>query len=264
VSLLDQLDKAIVIGSMACELAVLTLVLRRKVWKQLPFFSMYIAWSLVSDVSGYLILTSFPARYENFFVIESTVDSLLQFTVLVELIWSVLKPVRNSLPKSTVWILTGLVAVAGALVWPLAANAVSPHLDAAARVISQVIETFAILRVAFFLVMASLSQLLSIGWRDRELQVATGLGAYSIVSLLVAMLHSHQNVGAAYHKLDMVPAAVYVASLSYWVWSFSTKEQERKEFTPQMRQILLSMSGGARTGRLSVNDLPPERPRKKE
>ena len=44
---------------------------------------------------------------------------------------------------------------------------------------SQLQHTVSILRILFFLVLAGGSQLLSIGWRDRELQVATGLGFYS-------------------------------------------------------------------------------------
>jgi hypothetical protein len=119
--------------------------------------------------------------------------------------------------------------------------------------------------VASFLVMASFSQLLSIGWRDRELQVATGLGFYSIVSLLVVLLHSHQSTDSLqYHKLDVMEAVSYLCTLSYWVLCFATKEQKRKEFSPQMQHLLVLMGGGARTNRIALTDLPSKRSRTKD
>jgi len=105
--------------------------------------------------------------------------------------------------------------------------------------------------------------LLSIGWRDRELQVATGLGFYSIASLLVTVLHSHQAMGTQYHWIDQALSVSYLGTMTYWVFSFATKEQERKEFSPQMQQLLVLMSGGARTGRMALGDLPPEPKRKR-
>jgi hypothetical protein len=104
---------------------------------------------------------------------------------------------------------------------------------------------------------------LSIGWRDRELQIATGLGFYSIVSLLVTLIHSHQTWSPQYHWLDLASSIGYLGSLTYWVLSFATKEQKRKEFSPQMQQLLLLMGGGARADRMSLGDLPSERSRKR-
>ena len=67
------------------------------------------------------------------------------------------------------------------------------------------------MRILFFLAIAGCSQLLSIGWRDRELQIATGLGFFSIVSLTVAMLHTSQapEFAAQYHHLEQLLSASY-------------------------------------------------------
>ncbi|MDR5728885.1 MAG: hypothetical protein RB191_15810 [Terriglobia bacterium] len=113
-------------------------------------------------------------------------------------------------------------------------------------------QTTSILRILFFLVLAGLSQLLSIGWRDRELQVATGLGFYSLVSVAVEMAHSHQTMGAQYRLLNQIVVASYVLSLLYWAFSFAQKEAERREFTPKMEQFLLALAGNARAIRLSM------------
>jgi hypothetical protein len=139
-------------------------------------------------------------------------------------------------------------------------------MDAPSLLLFHIEETFAILRVVCFLVMAGFSQLLSIGWRDRELQVATGLGIFSIVSLLVMLLHAQQQQVTTdlYYWLDLVVSISYLCTLSYWVYCFSAKEQERKEFSPQMQQLLLLMGGGARTSTIALTDLPSERSRKKD
>jgi hypothetical protein len=190
----SPVDTAVLFAGIVGESAVCGLVWKRKVWRTLPCFSIYVLWTLASDLASSLIL----------------------------------------------WKMSGFVYG------------------------FQLQETFAILRVACFLVMASFSQLLSIGWRDRELQVATGFGLYSIVSLLVTLLHSHQTWSPQYHWLDQALSASYLCTLTYWIFSFATKEQERKEFSPQMQQLLLLMGGGARTGRISLGDLPSEHRRKKD
>jgi len=253
--------------SIVGEVAVLGLLLRRKAWSNLPIFVAYIAWTLLSDLISFYLqhIRVVPGDvYFRFYVVETAIDSVFLFTVLVELGWSVLRPVRASLPRSSLYILAFLIAVAGMIVWPLVSKVVPATLGPDSVILFHLTETSAILRVGCFLVLASFSQLLSIGWRDRELQIATGFGFYSIISLIVAVLHSHAMSVEQYYRLDMVGVVGYYGTLAYWVLSFSTKEQERKDFTPQMRQLLLSMSGGGRASRIAHTDLPSERSRKKD
>ena len=262
-------DKVVLLVGIICELAVLIVLLRRNVWRSLPLFVAYICWNLISDLFFYILLAGPTHTYVRFYIGEAITDSVLQFAVLVELTWSVLRPVRKSLPKYAPLVIAVLLAIAALIIWPLAAMSVAKGLTPVYQVISHVQETFAILRVGFFLILACFSQLLSIGWRDRELQVATGLGVYSIASLLVAVLHSHQSpMDLAqidwYHRLDIALSMSYQGTLAYWVWSFAAKEQERKEFSPQMQQLLLIMSGGARSSSIALTDLTSERLRKKD
>jgi hypothetical protein len=261
------LDNAVLTASILGEITVCALLWNRKVGRSMPFFFLYVAWSLISDVCFALILSHWKSTdiiYGRFYLTSTIIDSVLQFSVLVELAWSVLRPVRTSLPRKALLGLVILVALAGLAIWPLAAMTVPPWLTGKNALLLHLEETFAILRVALFLIMASFSQLLSIGWRDRELQVATGLGFYSIANLIVTVIHSHQSLtqGDQYHWLDAASSISYLGALTYWVYSFATKEQERKEFSPQMQNFLLLMSGGARSGRVALGDLPSKAPRK--
>ena len=187
-------------------------------------------------------------------MVETLIDSIFQFGVLIELSLSVLHPVRSSLPRATLIVIAGLIAVGllCAAVWPFAKSPGFSSFPLAGRLLVHVQQIFSILRILFFLGLAACSQLLSIGWRDRELQIATGLGFFSLVSLSVSMLHAGQAPGPLYHMLDQLVAASYVCSILYWVFSFVQEAPERRPFTPQMQSFLLAVAGAARRDRASL------------
>jgi hypothetical protein len=176
------------------------------------------------------------------------------FALLVEVAWSVLRPIRSSLPKYS-WVgIAVLIALGGLVLWPIAGFVAPDNLSAAGMNLFRLQQTPAILRAVFFLALAAFSQVLSIGWKDRELQIATGLGFYSIISLAITIFHSHQAVGSQYHWLDIMGGISYLAALMYWVYSFATRPAERREFSPQMQTMLLAVAGAARTSRVALSD----------
>jgi hypothetical protein len=215
---------------------------------------MYCAWDLLSSVGAFVVLRFFPASYFTTYLVETVVGSVLEFGVLVELTWSVLRPLRASLPRGALLVVGGLILALGAAIWPFAFIPGFRHSPPAWHLLMHVQQTTSILRILFFLVLAGFGQMLSIGWRNRELQVATGLGFYSFVSLAVAMLHAHRTMGPQYKLLSQIEVAGYLCSLMYWVFSFSQKEAERKEFSPQMQNMLLAVAGAARTTRATLTN----------
>ena len=248
--------------------AVLVLCLRARLFRLTPVFCSYLAWSLVADVALYAAVGHWGTtsiQYFRFYMVEMILDSIFQFAVLVELEWAVLRPIRSSLPKYSIVILAFLVIAAGAVIWPVARFALPPDLKQVGVIFVQLQQTIAALRVVFFIAMAGFSQLLSIGWRNRELQIATGLGFYSMFSLAIALVHAHQKVGHLYHALDLIGVASYICSLIYWIYSFAQQEEERHEFTPQMRSFLLAVTGAARGTRMALAEsgigTPPKGPK---
>jgi hypothetical protein len=180
------------------------------------------------------------------------------FCVLVELSMSVLKPIRSSLPSWTFLLIGGLFALVFILVWPFAKPAEVGQWNLPSQYIIRLDITTTVLRIVFFLVLAGFSQFLSISWRDRELQIATGLGFYALVGLSVTLIH--MNLGASnsyqYHYLDEVSSGSYIISLVYWIVSFAQKVPERREFTPQMQNFLLALAGQARSARITMSGSP--------
>jgi len=240
---------------------VIALLLYRRAWRTLPVFLIYSIWTLVGSVGAYTILRSFShSIYLSIYLAELIIDSTLLFGVLVELGWSILRPLRSSLQRRFLLLIALFILAVGAAIWPFAAvpgAASEPHEVA---ILMHMQQTFSILRIVVFVMLAGSSHLLSIGWRDRELQIATGLGFTSMVGLAVAILHTHQTTREQYSNLNRFVVASYLCSLLYWIFCFSQQEEKRREFTPQMQSMLLAVAGAARSTRIGISDLGPERP----
>ncbi len=249
-----SLDTILWIAGSAGEAAVIALLLYRRFWRTFPVFLLYSIVSLVESIAAYVILHRYSSAYVTSYIVEIILDSVLMFGVLVELGWSVLRPLRASLPRSALLAVASLIMALGAVIWFVAGVSVTANLPHAKGVLEHLQQTFSILSVLIFLGLAGGSQLLSIGWRDRELQIASGLGLYSFVSLVVAALHAHQTTWAQYRNLNRFVVASSLCTLLYWVVSFSRKEAERREFTPQMRSFLLAVAGAAHTTRIALED----------
>jgi hypothetical protein len=239
--------------------AIIGLLLYTRIVRLLPVFFIFCIWNLVSDVAGMLVRTRYPAHFVPFFTAELGLDSIVQFAVLVELAWSVLRPYRSSLPRATLPGLAVLVLILGAAVWPFTGTNGLHGLTPEWTILIRVQQTFSSLRILFFLALAGLSQLLAIGWRNRELQVATGLGFYSLVSLAASMLHTHHASQTTFHMIDNLAAASYACCLVYWGISFLQQEAPRQEFSPRMQNLLFTVAAGARSSRIDLDDLRKSR-----
>jgi hypothetical protein len=241
----------------AFEAVIIGLLLQRRIARQLPVFFIFCVWNFASDLTSRLILMRYGYTsefYFRFFVVGLSVDTLMLLSVLVELTWSLVRPYRASLSRSfIVKIAIGVVAVAG-IVWPFT-GASGLHVPAEWWLLIRIQQTSAILRILFFLGLAAMSQLLAIGWRNRELQIATGLGFYSLMAMGATMLHMHHASARLFHSIDSMVGASYVCSLIYWVLSFTQQEAPRQEFTPRMQNLLLTVAGTAHAARVNLETL---------
>jgi hypothetical protein len=249
-----ELDRIFALTGIAEEgLALAALVFRRN-FRQFPIFCLYLAWAIVVDIAGYYLFARNGDLYTRLYPFELVIDSIFQFGILFELSRSVLRPVARFLPRWFSIALGLLILVLGGAIWLIAhqLNTFSGPYQNLLRIEN----AFSILRILYFFALAGLSQFLSLSWRDRELQIATGLGIYSMVSVTVSVLHTRPafSSGPPAHRLEQVVVASYACSLLYWIVSFAQKEAERREFTPQMQGFLLALAGNARTTRVAMTD----------
>ena len=249
------LDNAFLFAAMAAEVAVVGLLLYKRAWRTFPIFFIYAAWEFTGDVVGsYVMQRGSSHSYLISFLVMQILDSILQFAVLIELGWSILRPLRSRLSSRGLILVVLLIVVLGAVIWPFADIHGVASLSTAYRNIIHLQQTTSILRVLFFVLLAGFSQLLSIGWRDRELQIATGLGFFSLVSLAADILRQHMGMTENFDVLNRLVTVSYMCSLFYWVFSFTQKEAAPREFTPQMESFLLAVAGTARSSRIEITD----------
>lgn len=257
-----NLDSILWLAGAVAEAVVIGLLVYRRIWQTLPVFFAYNIWIIVGSLGAYFTFRSSHSMYVTTYTVEMVVDSVLLFGVLVELAWSVLRPIHSSLPRMALLVVATLILVAGVAIWPFAAISVAGNASRQLAILMHLQQTVSILRILIFLALAGGSHLLSIGWRNRELQAATGLGFNSSVGVAVSILHSHQTTAAQYSFLDRFVVASYLCTLMYWIVSFSRREEERREFTPQMQSFLLAVAGAARNTRMGVTDISNAKPRK--
>lgn len=250
-----NLDNAFWLAYIVVEAALVGLLAYRRAWRLLPFFFVYCIWDILSN-SFSLVASSFLhfgySTYLNTYLAQTIIDSALQFAVLVELAWSVLRPIRSSLPRFAIVGITFVILAIGAAIWPFTVYSTLPSYSLELRIVCYLVRTVSILRILIFMVLAGCSQWLSIGWRNRELQVATGLGFYSLVTLAVTFVQPHLNSPDLYVRLNQLGVSGFLCALVYWIISFSQKEEARQEFTPQMQKVLLAVAGAAHSTRVSL------------
>lgn len=251
-----SIDSIFFAAGILFEVGVISLLLFRGAWRSFPIFLIYNAYALIGDASVYGIRHFYPRGYALAYLILILVDAALSFGVLIELGTSILRPLRGSLPRRAPLMVACLILAIGAGIWPFAAFHSSTHLRPIIAAVARIQQDTSILRILVFLALVAFSQSLAIGWRDREFQIAAGLGFYSLVSLAVAMVHEYLLTWSQYRHWDRVVVASYLCSLIYWIVSLAQKERARREFTPQMQQILLAVAGHARSTRAAME--PPK------
>ncbi len=253
------MDKTLFFAGITAEAAVLVLLLIRRVYTSLPIFSCYIAWSIVNDIGVFTLMRRLPGEANRIYLVTALVDAIFMFCILIEILLSVLKPIRSSLPRRLPIAVVALAAGLCLIAWLFASSSSGTSPEPFGRFLDRMQLTTSIARVLFFIVLAALSQFLSLGWRDRELQIATGFGVYSFASLLVALVHQNPALSTSPylpspHALEGIAGLSYVLSLLYWAFCFAQAEAKRREFTPQMQNLLLAVAGNARAARMSLTE----------
>jgi hypothetical protein len=251
----EHLNNAVIFASFVVQTLIIGLLIYRRVWRTLPIFFAYCVWDQLSNLTLVAIAHYAPDFAFHAYAIDAVPDAAITFAVLVELAWSLLRPLRASLPRSALVLVGILILVAAVIIWPFASLPSLTNVTTREGLLFvQLGQTIAILEILIFLVLGGGSQLLSISWRDRELQVATGLGAAALVNLTVAVLQTHQTSTDQYDKIALAGGVGYLACLTYWAFSFTQQEAERRQFTPQMQRFLLAVAGAARASRAGLEE----------
>ncbi|MGI8769928.1 MAG: hypothetical protein ACR2JE_00660 [Acidobacteriaceae bacterium] len=256
---LSSLDSLLWATGFMGNLCLAALLIQRRHYTYFPLFTAWIVFTLLSDTSLYWVLghTS-EATYFRAYFAATLLDFAFQLLVLAEIGLNVFNPVRKSLPKGVFLGLAALLVASAVLSFLLAPGGHRHSLSSVSALFLRIDLAFAILRLLVFAALALFAQTLGVTWKNHVLQLATGLAMYSAVSLFAESAISHlnrQNLASFevhFHALTQLEIAANIATLVFWIWAFSRNEAPRKEFTPQMREVLVTIAGTARRTRLAV------------
>jgi hypothetical protein len=250
---MPDLDNLLWILCVAAEILLLGVLVRRRLYQTFPVFSIFILWQVISDPLLYLVLSvnhgNLGYPYLQTYYSFAVFSDLLELCVLLEIASNVLRPAKRSLSGAILYSLLGAMVLIGIGAFFIATYANTSTLQHP-RTIFVMDMSSAILRLITFLLLAGFSQLLGLNWKSHVLQLATGLAFFSIVRLTAELARSRLHAGpsfyASYRAWGQFEVAGYFCTLYFWCYAFVKKEAPRKEFSPQMEKILVSISGSTK------------------
>jgi hypothetical protein len=218
-------------------------VYRRRA-ERFPFFTALITLNVIRTIVLYLVLR-YSARDGYFYSYWSlsVLDTILQFCVVYEVASRVFRPLdvwARDVRGSFVWLFGLSLSVAFLLTWMA-----SPP----ARTWMQSFTTkgnlfTAALQSELFVAMMALSIHARLPWRTHVAKIAQGLGAYSLLGVLIETGHSYFGVGRqlpAFIFLSHVRMAAYLVCVNYWMVSLWRKERPVRTMTPEMREKMFTL-----------------------
>jgi uncharacterized membrane protein len=255
---MSGLDQVFWFGVFSGELALILVLFARREFRRFPIFlTSIVVQAGIDPVLYYVANHGSSLAYARAYTDTSLLDYVLQFGVLLEIAYAVLKPLQQNMPRR---MLAGLAVVllllfGLALVWtPSDRN--SANFQSVFAKLEQMDFVFSFLRLGLFALIAACSQLLGITWKNHVVRLAGGLAFYSAVSLVVQLTiahlpqTNHELYRAHLRLLERTRVISYLAALAFWVWSFVQKDAPRREFTPQMEGFLVTIAESAKRSRV--------------
>jgi hypothetical protein len=248
---------SISIAAGLCLQATVCVVLFRKGLARLyPLFVIYLVVNLAEDPLG-LFWNGYSTGYRRYYFVATVLDYVLQLLIVFEIGKNVLRPSKRSIPFPILPVATVAVLVCALIAASFSRQVQTVGTGNLIQMSVKVTLGLAILKLLLFAALAGFAQVLGIGWKSHVLQLATGLAFFAGVSLLVQISSSHVSVvnpNYMHHldRLAQIQSAAYNFTLIFWIWAFSRNEAPRKDFTPQMQEVLVTIAESAKRTRLAV------------
>ena len=238
---LSTLDQVLWAASLVGHVALASVLLVRRRWKEFPVFTSFVVYEALTTVLLYAVLHHASKRaYFLAYWITGFGNYLYQVAVIYEIARDVLRPtgrwVREAQRSFFLW--GGLwLGVAAALASQLGLPQ-SKGLDLwDARI--QVFTSM--LTCELFLAMSAAANRLGLQRRSYVVALGLGITVWSCVALIEDFAHA--ALGWT-HDLGMfvhAPEVVYLGVLLYWIVVFSLPERARAPLSPAMREYLLAL-----------------------
>lgn len=219
---------------------MLAIVFRNGIARRIPTFAIFQCWAIPSDLVGQYFYNFAPRHYFRFWEVNSTIDTVLEFVVLVDLARLAVSRFPVGVRRGLVVVLSSFLIAGGLIIWRVSDLWTITSVPREWHLVLQIQGTSSVLRILFLGAIAALTQFLSehlgpLGWGDRELQVATGLVVYSLGAMIGTLLHTYSIPRWLFHDADLMEPVTYWCVLVYWIFSFLRPERNpaRKKAPPE-------------------------------
>lgn len=217
------------------EVLLLGVLLSRGGARHVPAFVGYVYWLILSDIAMYVALGL--DLYARAFPVELWCDGMVLFVVLFDLARSVLRPLPKIASRSVLLLLIGMVAGAAPIVWRISDSWSQDGWSEAWHSVMRMQMTLALLRILFLVLLGGLIQFLvnhsvRVGWGERELQIATGVGIYALASLAATLLQTHHWSAAVTVGIQEGVSSIFFVVLIYWIAIFSRRAVDIAGMSP--------------------------------
>ena len=212
--------------------------------KSFPFFTTLITLNVARTIVLYFVL-DYGTKQGYFYTYRSLAlfDVMVLLCIVYELASRVFRPLgewAGDVRTSLVWLASLSVTVALGLTW-LASPPARMWMQA---VVSKGLLFSAALMSELFVGMMALSLSARLPWKTHVAKIAQGLGAYSLISVLIETGHNYVGVGRdvpAYIVLSHVRMAAYLGCVTYWIIMLWRDERPSREMTEEMRVRLFTL-----------------------
>jgi hypothetical protein len=230
-------DYAMWLLTLLLHLGILTVMAKRKLIRELPIFSAFVIWSLVTSVAlfvGYR-LEGYATYFYGFWAKEGVMNALI-FATLYELYAHVFKNYKalQRLGAMLFW-WTGIVLLLVATV--MAASA--PGIDTS-RLISALTtleRSVRVIQVGLLLFLVVFTSYFKLSWRNYIFGLALGFGVYAAGQLIAVSLRAH--LGPQANQLwGKASVIAYVLGALIWTKYLSVVEPVVvRQGTPQREEL---------------------------
>ena len=216
---------------------LLVILFYRRRAKSFPFFTSLITLMVVKTIVLYFVL-HYGSR-DNYFHTYwslSIIDTTLQLCVVYEVASLVFRPLAVWAPdlrNSFGWLLGLSLSVALCITW-LASPPARTWMQSFA---SKGNLFAAALLSELFVAMMGVSVSAGFPWKTHVAAIAQGMGAYSLIAVLIETGHAYFGVGRempAFVVLSQVRMTAYLGCVVYWTFTLSCDERAARKMSGEM------------------------------
>jgi hypothetical protein len=231
---LSTLDWILVAAISLGSIALFSVLVFRRRWREFPIFTAYVGFDTTLSVVLYILFQhGVHSWYARVYWSQALIDFALQLGIIFEIARIVLRPtgtwVRDARKQFILWGALGILIAAALpfLVTPPAATLLH-RLEVRGDLFTSLVIC------ELIAVVTRTSRSLGLGWRNHVMALGNGWTAWAVAAILVDGLHSYFGAERYFSELEHARMIVYLAVLGYWAVQFWQEEPARQPISPQL------------------------------